>query len=94
MLRSNNGGKYTSNEFDTFWREAGMKKELTIPYNPHQNGVAKRKNKSIIETTKSMNHNLNMPMCLWAEACLTTVHIMNKCPHRVLKDKTLGGIHR
>jgi transposase InsO family protein len=51
VLRSDNGGEYTSKEFDTFCRQARIKKELTVPYNPQQNGVAERKNRSIIETT-------------------------------------------
>ena len=33
-LRSDNGGEFTSNEFKDFVKEDGMKKELTIPYNP------------------------------------------------------------
>ena len=43
-LRSNNGGEYTSREFDDLWRKVGIKRELTVPYNPQQNGVAQRKN--------------------------------------------------
>ena len=39
VLRSNNGGKYTSNEFKEFCREAGIKRELTTPYNPQQEHV-------------------------------------------------------
>ena len=27
-------------------------------------------------------------MCLWVEACFTIVYILNRCCHRVLKDKT------
>ena len=33
-LRSDNGGEYTSGEFDEFFRKAGVKRELTVPYNP------------------------------------------------------------
>ena len=44
ILRSDNGGEFTSNEFNDFCKEARIKRELTIPYNPQQNGVAKRKN--------------------------------------------------
>jgi transposase InsO family protein len=40
FLRSNNGGEYTSKEFEYFFKEAGIKRELIVPYNPHQNGVA------------------------------------------------------
>jgi transposase InsO family protein len=34
ILRSDNGGEYTSNEFKDFCREARIKRELTTPYNP------------------------------------------------------------
>ena len=40
ILRSDNGGEYTSTGFNDFWKEAGIKRELTVPYNPQQNGVA------------------------------------------------------
>ena len=52
-LRSYNGGEYTSKEFEAFCKEAGMKRELTTPYNPQQNGVAERnKKKNYYESGK------------------------------------------
>jgi transposase InsO family protein len=45
VLRLNNGGEYTSKYFTNFCIEAGIKREFTFPYNPQQNGVAKRKKK-------------------------------------------------
>ena len=39
-LRSDNGGEYTSKEFEAFCKEARIKRELTTPYNPQQNGIA------------------------------------------------------
>ena len=48
VLRSDNGGEYTSKEFDGFCRQEGIRRQLTIPYTPEQNGIAERKNKSII----------------------------------------------
>jgi len=47
MLRSNNGGEYTSKEITTFYKESGIKRKLIVPYNVEQNGVAERKNRSI-----------------------------------------------
>ena len=41
ILRSNNGGEFTSNNFNDFCKEAGIKRELTVPYNPQQNGLRK-----------------------------------------------------
>lgn len=53
-LRSDNGSKYTSKDFDAFYKEARIKRVLILPFNPQQNEVAKRKNWSIIETTKAI----------------------------------------
>jgi transposase InsO family protein len=34
VLRSYNGEDYTSNDFKDFCKEAGIKRELTVSYNP------------------------------------------------------------
>jgi hypothetical protein len=88
ILISDNGGEYTSKEFNNFCIEAGIKWEFTIPHNPQQNGVAERKNKIIIEATKAMIHDQSLPMTLWAEACMTTVYVQNRSPHQILKNIT------
>ena len=36
-LSSDNGGEYTSKEFETFCKDARIMRELTTPYNPQQN---------------------------------------------------------
>ena len=57
ILRIDNGVEYESNEFNDYCREAGIKRETTTAYTPKQNGVAERKNRSIIEATRAMVHN-------------------------------------
>ena len=74
-FRSNNGREFTSNEFKELYRYSRIKRELTTPYNPQQNGVAERKNRTIMETTKEMLHDQDIPMHLWEEASRTTVSI-------------------
>jgi transposase InsO family protein len=54
ILRSDNGGEYTSKVFANFCKDVGIKRELTTPYNPQQNGVAERKNGTIKEAMKTM----------------------------------------
>ena len=39
-LRANNGGEFFSNDFDTFCKNCGIKREKTTLYSPQQNGVA------------------------------------------------------
>jgi hypothetical protein len=85
---SDNGGEYTSSEFKNFCKEAWIKSELTKPFNPEQNGVAERKNRTIIKADKAMLHDQDLPIMLWAKACNTTFYVQNRSPHSILKDKT------
>ena len=46
-----------------------------MPYNPQQNGVAERKNKTINEAAKSMLTDLDLPLSLGAEAACLAMYI-------------------
>jgi hypothetical protein len=63
-----------------------------VPYNPQQNGVVERKNKTICEAAKTMMFDQDLPNSLWEEATSTAMYIQNRCPHAILKDKTLEEI--
>jgi hypothetical protein len=84
-LRIDNGGEYTSKEFVEFCKSSGIRRELIVPHNPQQNGVAKRKNRSIEETVKSLLNDQGLSMFLWGEA---TINVQNRSPHRILKNMT------
>jgi transposase InsO family protein len=62
VFRSNNGGEYTSNEFNDFCAREGIKIELNVPYNPQQNGVVERKNRAIVEVVRAMLHDQGIPL--------------------------------
>ena len=88
-LRSDNGREYTSKKFEYFCKDAGIKRELTNPYNPQQNGVAERKNRTIIEVVKTMIYDQDLPMHLWEQAARTAVYVQNRISHSALGLKTL-----
>ena len=87
-LRSDNGGEYISNEFKYFCSKEGIRREIIAPHNPHQNGVAERKNRTIVGVARAMLHDQGLLMHLWAEACNTAVYVQNHCPHSVLGMST------
>jgi IS30 family transposase len=87
-LRIDNGGEYTSKEFIEFCKSAGIRRELTVPHNPQQNGVAERKNRSIEEMVKSVLNDQGLSMFLWGEAIMMAIYVQNKIPHHILKDMT------
>ena len=55
-LWSDNGGEYKSNEFIQFYREGGIRWELTAPYSPEHNGIVERMNRAIQEQIVAMLH--------------------------------------
>ena len=87
-IRSDNGKEYTNEIFYKFCEEAGIEHQLTAPYTPQQNGVSERKNRSIMEMTRCMLHEKELPKKLWAEAANTAVFLLNRLPTRVLQKKT------
>ena len=85
-LRSNNGREFTSEEFKELYRESEIKRGLSTPYNPQQNGVVEQ---TIMEATQPMLHDQDLPMHLWVKETRKTVYVQNRTPHRILDNKTL-----
>ena len=88
-LRSDNGREFTLGDFKDLCKESGIKRELTTPYNPQENVLAERKNRSIMEAVKAMIHDQDLPMHLWAEATKTVVYVQNKISHSAPGNKSL-----
>ena len=61
-FRSDNGREFTSNEFKELCKDSGIKRELSTPYNPQQNGIIERKNRTIMEAARAMLHDQDLPM--------------------------------
>ncbi|CAL9022194.1 unnamed protein product [Prunus brigantina] len=88
-LRSDRGGEFLSGEFNRFCEESGIQRQLTMAYSPQQNGVAERKNRTVVEMAKSMLHEKGVPYEFWAEAINTAVYLLNRCPTKALNKVTL-----
>ena len=54
VLRTDGGGEYNSHEFQVFCDEEGIIHEVTSPYTPQHNGVAERRNRTILNMARSM----------------------------------------
>ena len=87
-LRTDRGGEFTSQDFTDFCNEHGIQRQLTTAYTPQQNGVAERKNRTIMNMVRSMLTAKQIPKTFWPEAVNWTVHILNRCPTLVVKNKT------
>ena len=84
VLRLDNGGEYVDKDFTDFCAKEGIRRGWIAPCNLEQNGVAERKNRTIVEAARAMMCDQDMPKFLWAKACNTTVYVQNRTPHRAL----------
>lgn len=60
-LLTDKGGEFISNKFNDFCKHNGIKRQLTTIYTPQQNGVAKRKNRTVMNMVRSMLFDKNIP---------------------------------
>ena len=86
VLRSDNGGEYTSNAFKSHLAKHGIVHQTSCPYTPQQNGVAERKNRHLMEVSRSMMYHSNVPKRFWGDAVQTACYLINRIPTKVLKN--------
>lgn len=72
---------------DRFLKKERIARKFTTSYTP-QNGVAERKNCTLIEMTRCMLTQSKLPTPFWTEAVATANFIRNRCITRTLQDKT------
>lgn len=77
-IRSDNAGENTSNEFKTYLKKCGIVHQTSVPYNPEQNGLAERMNRTLVERAKSMLFDAGLPKKFWAEAINTASYVINR----------------
>lgn len=87
-LRTDRGGEYLSDDFKRFCLKHGIKRQLTTSFSPQQNGVAERKNRTVINMVVSMINAKNMPKKFWGEATMWSFYVLNRCPTKALPDMT------
>nr|GEY83567.1 hypothetical protein [Tanacetum cinerariifolium] len=82
--RCDNGGEFRNKEMNDFCSHKGIKIEFSNARTPQQNGVAERRNKTLIEAARTMLANAKLPITFWARAVNTTCYVQN----RVLVNKS------
>ena len=89
LLRSDNGGEFTSKEFEEELREMGIVHQLTLPYTPQHNGVVERANRVLMECARSMLFAAQLSKGFWGEAVVTACYLKNRSPHKGLMKANL-----
>ncbi|KAI3825408.1 hypothetical protein L1987_06891 [Smallanthus sonchifolius] len=77
-IRSDNGREFKNSKMGLFCLQNGIHHEFSAPYVPQQNGVAERKNRTLVETARIMLANSKLPVTFWAEAVNIVCHVLNR----------------
>ena len=88
-LRSDNGREFVNNTMTQFCKEKGIIHQTSCAYTPEQNGVAERKNWTILEITRALMIESKVPKHFWPEAIATSIYLINRLPTKILRMKTL-----
>ncbi|GJX26110.1 putative ribonuclease H-like domain-containing protein [Tanacetum coccineum] len=77
-LRCDHGTEFKNAKFIDFCGEKGIKRDYSNPRTPQQNGVAERKNRTLIEAARTMLADSLLPTMFWAEAVNTACYVLNR----------------
>ncbi|KAA0062145.1 gag/pol protein [Cucumis melo var. makuwa] len=86
ILRSNGGGEYMDLRFQDYMIEHGIQSQLSAPGTPQQNGVSKRRNRTLLDMVRSMMSYAQLPSSFWGYAVETAVHILNNVPSKSVSE--------
>ncbi|GJY75462.1 ribonuclease H-like domain-containing protein [Tanacetum coccineum] len=78
VIRCDNGTEFKNKEMSQFCERKGIKREFSVARTPQQNGVATRKNRTLIEAAKTMLAESMLPITFWAEAVNTACYVQNR----------------
>ncbi|KAL0373444.1 UNVERIFIED_CONTAM: hypothetical protein Sradi_3260100 [Sesamum radiatum] len=81
-LRSDRGGEYLSDEFIDYLKENGILSQWTPPGTPQLNGVAERRNRTLLDMVRSMMSFMELPPSFWGHALETAVKLLNISPSK------------
>nr|GFB91391.1 putative ribonuclease H-like domain-containing protein [Tanacetum cinerariifolium] len=96
IIRCDNGTEFKNSDLNQFCKVKCIKREFSIPRTPQQNGIAKRKNRTLIEAARTLLADSLLPIPFWAEVVNTTCYVQNRVlvtkPHNKTPYELLHGI--
>lgn len=83
-VRSDNGTEFVNNKMKSFFESKGILHQTSCVHTPQQKGVVERKNRHILNVSRSLLFQSGLPLKYWGEAVLTSVFLINRTPMSVL----------
>ncbi|GJX85193.1 retrovirus-related pol polyprotein from transposon TNT 1-94 [Tanacetum coccineum] len=95
-IRKDNGTKFVNQTLRSYYESVGISHETSVAQSPQQNGVVKRRNRTLVEAARTMLIYAKALLFLWVEAVATACYAQNrsiirrrhgKTPYELLHDK-------
>nr|GEY23321.1 hypothetical protein [Tanacetum cinerariifolium] len=87
-IETDNGTEFVNQTLREYYEEVGISHETSVACSPQQNGVAERRNCTLIEAAHTMFIYAQSLLFLWAEAIATACYTQNRSIIRLHHGKT------
>ncbi|GBO23892.1 Retrovirus-related Pol polyprotein from transposon TNT 1-94 [Araneus ventricosus] len=88
FLQSDRGGEYIGEKFDDYLKELGIQRRLTVKNTPEQNGIAERKNRTLLDIAKCSLIQSKLPLSFCSDAIANANYTKNRSPSKSLQGKS------
>ncbi|GKA42889.1 putative ribonuclease H-like domain-containing protein [Tanacetum coccineum] len=94
-IRCDNGTEFKNSKLIELYGSKGIRRDYSNARTPQQNGVAERKNRTLIEAARTMFADSKLPTMFWTEAVSTTCYVLNRVlvtkPHNKAPYELVSG---
>nr|GEU73552.1 retrovirus-related Pol polyprotein from transposon TNT 1-94 [Tanacetum cinerariifolium] len=95
VIQCDNGTEFKNRDMNQFCEIKGIIRQYSVARTPQQNGVAERRNKTLIEAARTMLADSKLPTTFWAKAVNTACYVQNEVlvtkPHNKTPYELLHG---
>nr|GEW06660.1 hypothetical protein [Tanacetum cinerariifolium] len=87
VIKCDNGTEFKNREMNQFCKIKGIVTQFSVARTPQQNGVAERRNMTLIEAARTMLADSKLPATFWAEYTNVKFYETISCPVTILNTK-------
>ncbi|GJS03258.1 putative ribonuclease H-like domain-containing protein [Tanacetum coccineum] len=78
VIRCDNRTEFKNREMNQFYEKKGILRQYSVARTPQQNGVAERRNRTLIKVAMTMLADSKLPTTFWVEAVNTACYVQNR----------------
>ncbi|XP_019251164.1 PREDICTED: uncharacterized protein LOC109230088 [Nicotiana attenuata] len=87
-IRTDNGTEFINSICNKMFKKYGIIHQTSCAYTPQQNGIAERKHRHILEVTRAIRFQAEIPIRFWGHCVTAAVYLINRLPSTVINNKT------